>query len=199
MKQTQGILITALLVLTACAPAGRSFAPTLAVIVTPLPHATATRVIPPPASPGDTIVWENLQVTMDRPEITQDYITEFGSTRIPPAGQKFLWVHLQLRNRGQIELDVPASEHFSVLYAAAELKPAYGHRKDYADYTALGPVLFPDQELEGWLRFDIPVAAELNDLWFVFLPTSAEVGASPSSPNYPYAKDKPTYVWQCGS
>ncbi len=130
-------------------------------------------------------------------EITQDYVTEYGSTRVPPAGQKFLWVHIRLKNVGRIELDIPGSEHFSILYAGSELKPTYGHRKDYADYTALGPVIFPDQELDAWLRFDIPSAAELKDLRFVFLPTSAQVGVSPSAPSYPYAENKPTYVWKC--
>jgi hypothetical protein len=61
----------------------------------------------------------------------------------------------------------------------------------------LGPVIFPEQELDGWLRFDIPDTAELRDLRFVFLPESSQVGASFSSPNYPYADDKPTYVWKC--
>lgn len=130
-------------------------------------------------------------------EITQDYVTEYGSTRVPPDGQKFLWVHVLLKNAGQAETAVPGSEHFSILYAGTELKPTYGHRQDYADYTALGQVIFPDQELDGWLRFDIPVAAELKDLQFVFLPTSAEVGVSPSSPSYPYSENKPTYVWKC--
>ena len=92
-------------------------------------------------------------------------------------------------------MDVPLLEHYSVLYAAAELKPTYGHREGYTDYTTLGPLIFPDQTLEGWLRFDIPVTAELTDLKFVFIPESAQIGASYESPNYPYAEDKPTYVW----
>jgi hypothetical protein len=134
---------------------------------------------------------------MDQLEITQDYMTDYGSTRIPPAGQKFLWVHVRLKNTGQVEMDVPLSEHFSVLYAGAELKPSYGHRQGYTDYTILGAVIFPDQTLEGWLRFDIPAAAQLKELRFVFLPESSQVGSSYSSPNYPYSDDKPTYVWNC--
>jgi hypothetical protein len=130
-------------------------------------------------------------------EITQDYVTDYDSTRIPPAGQKFLWVHVQLKNTGQIEMEVPLSEHFSVLYAATELKPTYGHRKGYAEYTVLERVIFPNQQLAGWLRFDIPATAEMRDLRFVFLPESSQVGTSFSSPNYPYAEDKPTYVWKC--
>ena len=94
-------------------------------------------------------------------------------------------------------MDTPLPEHFSVLYASAELKPTYAHRKDYADYTALGSILFPNQEVDAWLRFDIPVNAGLKDLRFVFLPESSGVGISFSSPNYPYAEDHPTYVWKC--
>jgi hypothetical protein len=85
----------------------------------------------------------------------------------------------------------------SILYAATEIKPIYGHRQGYADYTSLDSIIFPNQELDGWLRFDIPVAAEWGEMFFVFIPESAQVGVSYSSPNYPYADDKPTYVWNC--
>jgi hypothetical protein len=134
---------------------------------------------------------------MYRLEITEEYLTDYGSTRIPPAGQKILWVHVRLKNTGPIEMDVPVVEHFSILYAAVEIKPVYGHRQGYAEYAELGPVIFPDQELDGWLRFDIPAAAELSEMRFVFIPESAQVGVSFSSPNYPYAANKPTYVWNC--
>jgi hypothetical protein len=134
---------------------------------------------------------------MDQPEITQEYQTDYGSSRIPTEGNKFLWVHIRLKNIAQTKLDLPVAEHFSVLYAATELKPTYGHRSEHTDYTTLGATIFPNQELEGWLRFDIPAAAELKDLRFVFIPESAQVGASYNSPSYPYADDKPTYVWKC--
>lgn len=108
-----------------------------------------------------------------------------------------MWVHIRLKNVGQLEIDVPRFEHFSLLYAATELKPTYGHRQGYAEYSTLEPVLFPDQEADGWLRFDIPAAAELKDLRFVFLAESSHIGTSFSSPTYPYADDKPTFVWKC--
>ena len=100
---------------------------------------------------------------------------------------------------GQKEMDMPKSEHFSALYAGAEFKPTYGHRKDYTDYMALGPVLFPNQQVDAWLRFDVPANAGLKDLRFVFLPESSQVGVLSSSPNYPYAENHPTYVWRCES
>jgi hypothetical protein len=198
MKKLSSIFAIGLIILTACSSASRTSATPLAATPFPQPTATGIKVFPTPSSLGDSITWDDLQVTMDQLEVTQDYVTDYGSTRIPPSGQKFLWVDIRLKNTGQIEMDIPLSEHFSVLYAGTELKPSYGHRQGYADYTALSSVIFPNQELDSWLRFDIPTAAELKDMRFVFLPESSQVGASFSSPNYPYSEDKPTYVWKCG-
>jgi hypothetical protein len=195
MKKLSSIHAIVLIVLTACSSTGQ--ASTTQVTSTPSSQPTGIKVFPTPSSPGNSIVWDDLQVSMDQLEITQDYVTDYGSTRSPSPGQKFLWVNIRLKNIGQIETDMPVSENFSVLYAGTELKPSYGHRQGYADYTALGSVIFPNQELESWLRFDIPTVAELNELRFVFLPESSQVGTSYSSPNYPYADDRPTYVWNC--
>jgi hypothetical protein len=197
MKKTSRLFFFIFLLLTACSSTGESAA--IPIGATASPQPTAIKVLPTPSSPGDPITWDNLQVTMDQLEVTQDYMTDYGSTRIPPAGQKFLWVNIRLENTGQSEMEVPISEHFSVLYAGTELKPSYGHRLGYLDYTTLGSVIFPNQELDSWLRFDIPTAAELKDLRLIFLPESSQVGSSFSSPNYPYAEDKPTYVWRLGT
>ena len=194
-KKSHGMLLIGFIILSACSSTGEP--PAIPALVTRIPPPTATSVPPTPSSPDDSILWDTLQVTMDRIEITEEYLTDYGSIRIPPAGQKILWVHVRLKNTGQIEMDVPIAEHFSILYAAVEVKPIYGHRQGYAEYAALGPVIFPDQELDGWLRFDIPASAELSDMRFVFIPESAQVGVSFTSPNYPYAANKPTYVWNC--
>jgi hypothetical protein len=187
-----------LLILTACSSGKEPVAP---VTITALPQPTATevRILPTPASPGDSILWRDLQVTMAQTETTDDFITNFGSTRKPSPGMKFMWVHVQLTNMGRIEIEVPILEHFSVLYAAVELKPTYGYRQGYTEYSTLGPILFPDQSADGWIRFDIPAAAELTDLLCVFIPESAQIGSTISSPNYPYSEDKPTFVWKCAS
>jgi len=199
LRNLSRILIIGLVILTACTPQFEALKESATATATQTPHptATATRIVPTPSSPSDSILWDDLEVTMDHLEITQDYLTDFGSTRTPPEGKKFFWVHIQLKNTAQIEMDVPVLEHYSILYAAIEIKPIYGHRNGYVDYTTLGSNIFPNQELDGWLRFDIPSTAELNDMRFVFIPESAQVGVSYSSPNYPYADDKPTYVWNC--
>lgn len=194
MKKASSLLFIGLFLLTACSSAGESNVAPATATATASPQPTA---LPTPSSPGDSVVWRDLQVSMDQVEITDQFITEFGAQRVPTGDQKFLWVQVQLKNVGEDEIMLPDSENFSVLYAESEIKPIYGHRQGYADYTDLNATLFPGQELDAWLRFDIPATAELKDLWFVFLPTSAQVGVSPSSPNYPYASNKPTYVWKC--
>lgn len=199
MKKLQGVLLNNLIglcILTACSSSGESVTP-VTITAPPQPTATEVRILPTPASPGDSITWQDLQVTLDQAEITEDFITEFGSTRNPSPGMKFMWAHVQLKNVGQIEIEIPNLENFSVLYAATELKPTYGYRQGYTEYSTLGPILFPDQQADGWIRFDIPTAAELQDLLCVFLPESAQIGTTFSSPNYPYSEDKPTYVWKC--
>ena len=198
MKKISNIslnILFGLLFLTACSSAGEAVVP--AATAAPQPAAQIKTAVPTAFSRTDSITWHDLQVTMSQSELTEDFITEFGTTRIPSAGEKFAWVHVQLKNTGQNQIDVPLPEHFSLLYAATELKPTYGHRKDHADYFAFDSVIFPNQEVDAWLRFDVPVAAELRDLRFVFLPESSQVGVSFPSPNYPYAEDHPTYVWSC--
>jgi len=191
MKKIQVTLFIGFLLLTACS----SSTPT-PIIISIQPTLTVT---PSPAfsSPGKSILWQGLQVSMEQAEITNNFVTDFGSTRIPSHGDKFLWVHIVLKNVTQVELPLPDAEHYSILYVATELKPTYGHRKDHIDYIMLDSTLFPDQSVEAWLRFDIPVAAELMDLRFIFLPESSNVGASFTSPNYPYAEDHPAFVWNC--
>ena len=199
MRKLSNTLVSSLLgllVLSACSPAAETALPAT-VTPPPPPIETGVSAVPTPASPGDTIIWQDLRVTMDQVEATDVFVTEFGSTRIPSAGEKFLWVRVLLRNGGGIEVERPRLEHYSVLYAATELKPIYGHRQDHPEYSALEAVLYPDEQVDGWMRFDIPATAEMQDLRFVFLPESSQVGVSFSSPNYPYGEDKPIFVWEC--
>jgi hypothetical protein len=198
MKKESSILFIALFFVTACYSIGESSATPATATGFPQLTPTVIKMVPTPSSPGDSVKWRDLQVSMDQAEVTDHFINEFGSQRIPSAGQRFLWVHVALKNAGKNEIPLPTSENFSVLYAKSEFKPIYGHRQGYADYTDLGTILFPGQELDAWLRFDIPVSAGLKDVWFVFLPESTQVGVSPSSPSYPYAENKPTYVWRGG-
>ena len=153
-------------------------------------------MLPTPMSPNQLVVYEDLQVVMSEAEITTSYLTEFDSTREPPAGKNFLWIRILLKNTGQQEQDLPAPEHFSVLNGTTEYKSIYGHRKDHTDYMALTTGLVQGQEADTWLRFDIPAALELKDLQFVFLPESSQVSTGFSSSEYSWG-DHPIYLWKC--
>lgn len=198
MKKIASLLLSSvwgLLFISAC---NSSNAP---VVPTPIPSATpqaavTDKVLPTPVSSGQIIVHNDLQVMMNQAEAAASYVTEYGSTREPSAGGKFLWIHILIKNIGQSELNLPAPEHFSALYGTIEFKSTYGHRKDYTDYTALKSILYPADEADAWLRFDIPADAELKDMQFAFLPESTQVSTGFSSSDY-FWSDHPIYLWKC--
>ena len=164
MKKTLMFMVSGLfgvLILTACNSASE------VVIPTPVPSATPrvaveNKSFPTPVSPGQMIVYDNLQVEMSEAEITTSYLTEYGSEREPSADKKFIWIHILLKNIGQGEQTLPAPEHFSVLNGETEFKPTYGHRKDHTDYTSLNTNMVQGQEVDAWLRFDIPARCRIT-------------------------------------
>lgn len=198
MKKPMMLLLSSslsLLLVTACNPASRPVVPTPAPSASPQ-TTVVSKSLPTPVSPGQRVIYNDLQVEMSGAEMTTSYVTEYGSNREPPAGDKFLWIHINLTNIGQHEQNLPALEHFSALYGTTEFKPSYGHRKDYTDYTALNPIVYQGQVLDAWLRFDIPADAELKELQFAFLPESFQISVSFSPGNYPWG-DHPIYLWTC--
>ena len=195
IHKTQNLLFVGLFILTACSATDQSVA-TVTITAPPLPDLTELKILPTPMSPRQTVVHRNFQVTMSQAELTNGYQTEFDSTREPAADTQFLWIHIVLKNSGQQEQDLPEPEHFSVLNGRTEYKPTYGHRKDHVDYMALTTIMVKGQEVDAWLRFDIPAALGLSDLQFAFLPESSQVSLAFSPSAYPWG-DHPIYLWTC--
>lgn len=184
-----------LLIVTACSSASGPVVPT--PVPSPTPQTTAeNKSLPAPTSPGQMIVYKDLQVVMSESEITTSYLTEYGSNREPPAGKKIIWVHILVTNIGQDTQDLPAPEHFSVLDGTTEYKATYGHRKEHTDYMALDTSMAQGQEVDAWLRFDISDSAKLQDLQFAFLPESLQVSLGFESSDYSWA-DHPIFLWTC--
>jgi hypothetical protein len=197
MKKIYALLC--LILFAGCVPAQKDLPSPVTVLpptVTPVPTPVPTP-LPTPFAPGDLVVWNDLQVSMLGAEITDSYVNKFGSQRKPTQNRIFLWVHVQLENTGQDNLNLPGVKHFSALYAATEFNPAYGHRQGHPDYTALGPTLFPGQKVDAWLRFDLPATATLKDVQFIFMPESFQLGVLASSPTFPWGGRHPIYVWFC--
>ena len=163
---------------------------------TPQQPAVEAKSLPTPIASGGMIVHNDLQVSMREAEITDSYLTEYGSAREPSAGEKFIWIRLLIKNAGQNEQSLPAPEHFSVIHEETEFKATYGHHQIYADYMALTTVLAPAQDVDAWLRFDIPSDLDLKDLSFAFLPDSTQISFGFSSSDYFWA-DHPIYLWNC--
>ena len=187
------VCLAALLVFVACIFLGmRNNLPLPATAApTVFDENYVTSLPPTPASPGQAISYEGLQLAMDHAELSTDYLTEYGSRREPPADKKFLWVQVALKNSDAQAHDLPDTQHFSVLYDDSEFKPTYGHRQAYADYTVLDNVVYPGQSLVAWLRFDVPTMAELAALQFAYLPKSSRV----TYLHYDW-RDQPVFLWR---
>jgi hypothetical protein len=194
MKKISALPLIGLLILTACVSSNAS--PTAPATPSLEPIATEIKILPTPVSPGKLVVYEEFEVVMLEAEITSSYINEYGSSREAPAGKKLLWIHITIQNIGQKDQVLPASEHFSVLNGTVEYKSIYGRRQDHADYMTLTTGLVQGQEVDAWLRFDIPAALELSDLQFAFLPESSQISTGYSSSEYSWG-DHPIYLWTC--
>jgi hypothetical protein len=188
------ICLLGVMFLTACISEGVTI-PT-AQVPSIMPQPAVEKTLPTSVPPGQMVAFDYLQVNMIQAEITGSFLTEYGSIRQPPAGSEFLWIHLGLQNTSPSMQDLPAPEHFSVLYGSSEYKPAYGHRKGHPDYMALPAGLVQGQVVDAWLRFDIPAGLELSELAFTFLPESSQVSVGFSSSISPWG-DLPIYLWTC--
>jgi len=184
----QSILI-AVIVLTACESQNP---PTPTALL--LPTATAAPITPTPIKIGQAITFDGLQVSVEAYELTGRYTTQFNTVREPPAGIKFLWVQVGLKNVTSTLHAIPATEHFSALHEQTEFKTSYGYRQNFLDYTTLPDKISPNQEIKAWLRFEIPAALDPSSLWFAYLPQSSRVNFLP--PESPAWGDHPEYLWK---
>jgi hypothetical protein len=187
-------ILGGLMILTACTPTSGTVLPATVPPASPQPGVEKT--LPTPVSPGQKVISEYLQVEMVQAEITTSFLTEYGSTREPPSGIEFLWIHIGLKNTSTVSQELPAPEHFSVLIGTDEYKPTYGHRKEHPDYLVLTAGMTQGQVVDAWLRFDIPAGLNLTDLTFAFLPESTQVSVGFSSSVAPWG-DQPIYLWTC--
>ena len=196
MRNINRFLFLTILVfnLTACSSGNRKPIPTINYATSPA-IAAPVAVMPTTIAPGLAIAHKNLLVTLLQAEISQDYQTEFGSRRDPTLGASFLWVEISVKNTGTTKLKLPAPEHYSALFGTSEFKSGYAHRMNYPDYNSLSSDLFPAQEVQAWLRFDIPGDTALQSLQFVYLPESLQVSGSITSSAYEWA-DHPLFIWQ---
>jgi len=184
------LILAGLILLSACYGAPELTTPSPAPTLTVSP----TLVLPTPLASPASITYADLQVAVDRAEFSDAYTTEFQTSRTPPAGKKFLWVHILLKNVGPKTLKTPVQDHYSILFFQTEFKPTYGHRKDYQDYTSLDSTLPPGQTINGWLRFEILNSAELSQIRAAYIPEGVHIPSVSGSGSDSWA-DRPFFLW----
>lgn len=190
MKKAWILLTLAVFLLAGCY--GSPEPPTPTLIPTAIPVPTAQ--LPTPLPFGSSIVNQEITVLVDKLEVSGPYTTDFNTRRDPPVGKKIAWVHIQIINPGESTLKTPGAEHFSILYGGNEIKSTYGHRQDYPEFTDLSANLFPGQALTGWLRFDIPTEATLENITLSFYPNNKHLPALTNGDASVWA-DQPIYIW----
>lgn len=122
---------------------------------------------------GESITFDDFVITVDIFEFSDSYETYYQTTRNPPEGGKFAWVHIKVQNLGQTAEYAPSTTDFKLIYFDDEIYAEVGDRRDYPDYTGgvlIGDKIFPEVVNEGWLRFTVPLAAETTDLKIFFNP-----------------------------
>lgn len=123
---------------------------------------------------GEIASFDEFEVVVDGYEFSGEYETEFTSNIEPPEGAKFVWIHIRVRNLGETaEYSLSQITDLKLAYLDEELTSKRGNREGYPDYAGgifTGEKLYPGVELDGWLRFTVPVAAQEEDLEFVLKP-----------------------------
>lgn len=151
-------------------------------------------VPPTPLAPGSMVIHNDFRIVLLRAEISGEYVSQYGSVRQPAAGAKYLWVEVSLQNQGTRPIQTPGSDHYSVLFYSREIKPSYGHRQDYQEYTALDTTIYPGETLQAWLRFEIPETAQISDFRFAYMPDSVRVSLAAPETDTPWARHS-LYLW----
>jgi len=92
MKKTLMLVMSSIfgmLMITACNSGSGPVIPSPTFSLT-LQATVEIKSMPTPMSPVQMIVYDDLQVVMSEAEITTNYLTEYGSSREPPAGKKIV-------------------------------------------------------------------------------------------------------------
>jgi hypothetical protein len=170
MKVYAAILLFAILLLSipACTP-------NLPATQINAPSPTPYLATPTPLALNQTAVYQGLEVTMLSSELTGEYPSSNGPSRVPPEDRLYAWVQLRLTNTTDQGYTLPDPLRFSLLYFNAEIKPSYGHRLDHPDYFDLESTLFPAQPVEAWLRYEVNSETRPGELALVFHPESNNV------------------------
>ena len=122
---------------------------------------------------GESTRFSNFEVTVVAFEFSDSYITKYQSTKYPPIGAKFAWIHIKVQNLGNTAERAPKPFEFKLIYQDDKIHGEGGSREGHPDYTSeflTGEEVYPGIVHEGWLRFTVPSAAKRIDVEVLFEP-----------------------------
>ena len=137
---------------------------------TPSPNRTpAGTAAQTPSGLGQSVVYQNVEITVIAYEFSDAYIPRVrpDQTVPPPAGAKFLWLHMMAVNAGQERLALPGPDSFEILYRGTASRSitmnySFATRSGYRDYA--GGIVSPAISDEGWVAFVAPSGASASDV-----------------------------------
>lgn len=129
----------------------------------PTPTVPAEGVL----SLGESITVDGVKVAVQNYEIVDSYEDEFEWQGQPEEGAKFLWLYIEAQNVGEVEECLPSDMNFQLVYKDAEIWSRAASPDDRETYFVgwLGEgCVYPGIGREGWLLYEIPMAAEAVDI-----------------------------------
>jgi hypothetical protein len=120
---------------------------------------------------GQSASIDSLQVTPVQYEITNEYTSQGGEVITPSSGATFLWVLVTVENTGDNAAD--PSFIFELYYRGEKTDDkTFGHvDNDPINYPSFrSEKLFPNQQIEGWIMFEVPEAINLPNAYFLVRP-----------------------------
>ena len=112
---------------------------------------------------GGLVTMEGVRVSISGYEFANSYEHEYRGQVTPDEGATFLWIHVYAENVGEVEKYLPNAQIFRLLYKGYEISGhTPGSVKAREMYWA-GSV-YPGVSREGWILYELPIAAQAHDI-----------------------------------
>jgi Domain of unknown function (DUF4352) len=116
---------------------------------------------------GTTVTYSDMDFTTLRYDITNSYewsASNFQYINEAPQGKKYLWMYITATNNAGDSEYLPASYGMVILYNGQQIDPTF-IMKDEGKYE--GGKVYPGITREGWVVFEIPSNADVNEMIFL--------------------------------
>lgn len=112
---------------------------------------------------GEWATMEGVTVSVTDYEFASSYEEKYVGEAAPEEGARFLWIHVCAENVGEVEKGLPHAWFFRLLYKGHEIHGfAPALVKGRKTYNAES--VYPGASREGWILYELPIAAEADEI-----------------------------------